>query len=404
MKAQTLVKKSHSAAVMPCHTMDKAGKALSLQDSLKAKHHSHEANMEMTKTAVWSQSITSKQLVRQAESILLNVYDRMSLYEARHVSENCWQVKFVNETIGKLDDEEAVLQETVKKMEEIESDGQDSSDPFGFLIPKFNRIRKVSLCEETFLKCSCCTFESRGLPCVHIAVVLKNINPDWTAFSHKDCSLQWWKAWDAIAYSHSPKHRDISKWLLLIDQKQIPGPFITNGYGDTNTKPTFDPPFPVVSKMESIKNYPKQSLQKILGVDYNCWNKENLSVQDDFHTQESYVLNDEFDDEEYQDDEIFAFDGFLDPEADTTGITAKELLKHEVNVMYETLDEYIRTGCSQPIFNDIKDMLIKYVFQMRKEISLKRGVKRPIGNVSYIHDEKEGKKHCKRSFLSRNCY
>ena len=177
MKVQTM-EKSHSAAVRPCHTLDKAGKALSLQDSLKAKSHSHRTTVEMTKTAAWSSTLTSNHLVKSTESMLSQIYDRITLYKAHHVSMNCWEVKFVNKRVCELDDEDTNLEEEVQQMGDVETDGQPLSKPFGSVIPKFDRVRRVTLSQHTILKCSCCNFESRGLPCVHIAVVLKKILSD----------------------------------------------------------------------------------------------------------------------------------------------------------------------------------------------------------------------------------
>ena len=158
--------------------------------------------------------------------------------------------------------------------------------------------------------------------------------------------------------------------------------------------------------MDSIKNYSKSSLNRIFGVKNPSQKQNQVSVEDGFHTQDSYIL----DDEQLEDDEIFddlipngAFEGFLDEHADKSGVIAKDLLKHEVNVMYDTLDEYIRIGCDQPMLSYIKENIVNFVFQMRKEISIKRGTKRSFGEVSYIHDEKERSKHCKRTYLSKNC-
>lgn len=71
------------------------------------------------------------------------------------------------------------------------------------------------------------------------------------------------------------------------------------------------------------------------------------------------------DDGDFEDDSIFeglipngVFQGFLDQDADKAGVVARELLKYEVNVMYEMLDKYIKWKCDKPMASYIKDSII----------------------------------------------
>ena len=132
--------KSHSASVKPCHNMDKAGKALALQDALKSGTQSHNAHSDLIRKPVWSSSSTSKHILTTGESLLSQIYERVQLYEVRQISDCKWEVKFMR------------VAEDNKEEEEIETDGQDANNPFGFLVPRFDRIRKVTLHKDKSLR------------------------------------------------------------------------------------------------------------------------------------------------------------------------------------------------------------------------------------------------------------
>ncbi|CAJ1947503.1 unnamed protein product [Cylindrotheca closterium] len=162
--------KSHAARVMPSHTMVKAGKSLIFQSKLKVKEIRHEATRSMLNTPLWSGSATSKHVVKIAESILLQIAERVSLYQARRVAQGEWQV-----THAPHGSQLPPGTNGTKK------------------VPKFTRIRTVKLV-NCHLECSCCHYESVGLPCVHQGAVIASHSKSepWTGFGHHDVDLAWW--------------------------------------------------------------------------------------------------------------------------------------------------------------------------------------------------------------------
>ena len=154
-----------------------------------------------TRKPVWSSSLSSKHLLTVGESLLSYIYKRVELYEVRQTTECRWEVKFLRD------------QEDNRVKQEMESDGRNSNDPFGFMFPKFDRIRTVTLLEDDWLKCSCCSFESRGMPCVPTAAILNKSNPNWDGFLNHNCSLCWWKAWNMFSYN--PSYPAVSQFLSI---------------------------------------------------------------------------------------------------------------------------------------------------------------------------------------------
>ena len=354
--------KSHSASVKPCHAMDKAGRAMSSQDSLKAGMHSHATTSSMTRKPVWSSSLSSKHLLTVGESLLSQIYERVELYEVRQTTECQWEVKFLRD------------QEDNGVEQEMESDGRNSNDLFGFMFPKFDRIRTVTLLEDDWLKCSCCSFESRGIPCVHTAAILNKSNPNWDGFSHHDCSLCWWKAWNM--FSHNPSYPAVSQFLSILESKRIPGPKFVG-----QISANFDPPFPVKTKLQSVLNYDFERLEEIFGRAPELTQETNFQETDFLHTQETYLADAEVDQDAWASTCDTAFQGFMDLETDKTGVMARDLLKHDVQEMYEVLDEYNKLGFGDPMTNKMRESINALVTKMRETISSKRGVKRPLGNV-----------------------
>ena len=86
-----------------------------------------------------------------------------------------------------------------------------------------------------------------------------------------------------------------------------------------------------------------------------------------------------------------------------TGVMARDLLKHDIQEMYEVLDEYNKLGLGNPMANKMRGTINALVHEMREQMACKKSGKRPCGDVHYIGDEISGNKHCKRSFHSKNC-
>ena len=74
----------------------------------------------------------------------------------------------------------------------------------------------------------------------------------------------------------------------------------------------------------------------------------------------------------------------MDLETDKTGVMARDLLKHDVQEMYEVLDEYNKLGFGDPMTNKMRESINALVTEMRVTISSKKGVKRPFWEMCII--------------------
>ena len=78
-------------------------------------------------------------------------------------------------------------------------------------------------------------------------------------------------------------------------------------------------------------------------------------------------------------------------------------MKHDVQAMYDALDEYNKLGFGIPMADKIRVAINEMVDEMKEQMATKNKKKRPLGNVHYIADEISANKYCRRSFLSKNC-
>jgi hypothetical protein len=109
--------KSHAAAVRPCHTLNNAGKALTLQGVLRINDIENAVTQNLTKKSFWSNLSTANYVTDYADGILHAVMDRMHKYQCIPISASKWQVFYTDHYAG--------------QWEQL-----DSNSP----IPKFRRI------------------------------------------------------------------------------------------------------------------------------------------------------------------------------------------------------------------------------------------------------------------------
>ena len=236
---------------------------------------------------------------------------------------------------------------------------------------------------------------------MHIGAVLNRCNSNWKKFSHHDCGLNWWRAWNAFAYN--PRCPDISQFLLLLESKKISGPKFVGKISEIN-----DTPFPVLRKLDSILHYDRDHLAEIFGEETADFTQDTNFVDAEFlYTQETYHAESQVEEDGWGAKCDAAFEGFMDPGTDKTGVVARELLKHDVQAMYDALDEFNKLGLGIPKADEIRKKINEMVDYMRNVIRertvSKKENKRPLGDVHYIADEIAKNKYCRRSFHSKNC-
>ena len=108
------------------------------------------------------------------------------------------------------------------------------------LIPRFRRVREVSR-HHNIMKCSCLFHERNGLPCVHIAHVLKKYFNGWDGFSCYDISIFWWTI-QLYASSKTLLDEDVKEIQSLIDSiknKDSQGVYILSSVEYNSRSPTY---------------------------------------------------------------------------------------------------------------------------------------------------------------------
>ena len=93
-------------------------------------------------------------------------------------------------------------------------------------IPAFGRERIVSFNTNTStVKCSCCQFERIGIPCVHMQVVVKAVDPEWKGFTHHQVAVRWWSLYAFKGYPYPASDAcPVSRALGHLSENDIHAP------------------------------------------------------------------------------------------------------------------------------------------------------------------------------------
>jgi hypothetical protein len=234
--------KSHSAGVKATMNLDLSAKTLNTQTSIRVAECDELIYQEATKThKKWSNLPTSKYIVSVAEGIMQVMMSRSNKYDA----------KLVGKTNGKYTFEVTYTPEV--DMQESRASGELS------LIPRFERLRIVTVNQDERMFCSCCHFERMGLPCVHQATVAtmclnSQMNScQFQGFTHHDISVRWWTKYMYYAYKSSTPSDIMNKFHQLA-LKDISGPKICCTNLNAIEIFTANPHLPAI---ERLKNYSK---------------------------------------------------------------------------------------------------------------------------------------------------
>ena len=84
----------------------------------------------------------------------------------------------------------------------------------GCKIPRFLRLRKVTLSKEKYLYCDCGFFARCGIPCRHVLC----LDP---TYELRDFSVRWWKVYDYFAFREG--YADLTKQLLELENLTAEG-------------------------------------------------------------------------------------------------------------------------------------------------------------------------------------
>ena len=260
--------KSHAAAVRPSNTYIKSARALTFQAELKMLQFKHEASRKLTHRPTWClESETSGHIVNNAQSILQQILGNVQKYTVTRVAEKKWEVVFC-----------VTNRSTESENEEESSESEDyvPSSSSQQKYPNFKRIRRVQLVQRLsaqgqvldrgHLDCSCCLFQTVGLPCVHQAAVIRHHDASWNGFSHHDVDLEFWNIYHNFAYGEAAESTTVLRDLLQTCRSMCGGASF-----DVNPPPqaTYTAETPTLPAVERITNYPRETIERILQLTSN---------------------------------------------------------------------------------------------------------------------------------------
>ena len=273
--------------------MVQAYKALSIQSSLKTSHLDHKYASSAFKTSLWPNSKTKDHVIVPCESMLQQILVRIPEYVTRHINNTTWEV--LNKRHIKFLKKDHDFLQTANFDNVFADDESLYLKPSSSPIPKFWRIQTVVLDESLYLKCSCCQFESIGVPCVHQAAVINKCFPIWNSFTHHDVALEWWTLYTSHAYTHSI----FGKELMALIKNPFSGPSFPSS---DNFSPLYSgsllPASQKTHPVERCHNYNTDAKKHILQ-ELNTGNITNLQQQrtiyEGTYTKDTYDCNNEED-------------------------------------------------------------------------------------------------------------
>ena len=345
--------KSHAASVLPSMSLTTSAMALTMQATLKAAELEQMSISDFSSNQHWSKLPTSGHLVTAAEGILNSRQQQVKYYKACRIGEREFHVSY------------DITKGEHKKLHTQEDDHLITP------IPLFRRIRKVIFYNHNVAKCSCCTFERTGLPCIHIYSVFKYIDFTFCGFTHHDVALRWRSAY--CYYAYNPKFEQVSRLISQLCKHDIKGPILKGWASDLNSFDLSHLPIvnqvPDASAHDQIHNYDESELKNIL----SQVRELPSHVLTDFGLEQSSYFPSTFNDnecsEEEQDQEI---------SCDLFETTLKHIPITEIGTPRQKLkpyiDEFLSVLESHPnnhkFLEETKVFLIEKCQIMRQDMTL----------------------------------
>ena len=365
--------KAHAASVKPCHTIDNAGRSLSLQGELKVHSIESQVAKDVSEKCLWSNLPTSGYLTTYAEGIVHSIFERIPNYQCQFVSRFKWYVK--HNVCSSIED--------IRTVENINCP-----------IPRFRRTRVVNCTDDGFLKCSCCHFERTGFGCVHIAVVIKHHFPLWNGYTHHDVSVRWWSSYIKSAFR--PEFKALSNLFAAQMNNEILGPMIPSMEVIQNI-PVCDTEVNIEERAADIViNYNKEFLMNIANessdlffrnaTNYNGLSQEGHTCEESAILQELQNFDNIFDASIYNIENADVFD-------------SREYLKHSFNELVGCLDSLKEKEWN----HHVQDVICSLVNQSRSKLFDKKSKKRNFNELTVNIMSEEKKNSVKRKYASKNC-
>ena len=242
--------KSHSAGVKATMNLDLSAKTLNTQTNLRVAECDDIIYQEATHThKKWSSLPTSQFTVTVAEGIIQAMMSRRCEYSAKLVSRK---------------ESTSVFQVSYNNHVEIDTDGMQKVT----VIPRFLRIRTVTVDEDDTMFCTCNHFERLGLPCVHQACVAtmcyecQDTHMDhgpFKGFTHHDISVRWWSSYLYYGYKASTPSAIVQNFHTLA-VKDVRGPKLRCQKIDSMSSMGILESDPYLPAIDRLKNYCKDDI------------------------------------------------------------------------------------------------------------------------------------------------
>lgn len=369
--------KSSAAPILPQHSLDRSASILNQNAQIKANANAIQSANVLSTKALWSKLPTAQKLTHKGEGLVTAQWKLRNNYVCQRVGDTCWHVAH-------------------KSTENRNRPG---------LIPKFSRVRKVSLTADQFLLCSCLHFERVGIPCRHQMHVLVSQHEEYAGVTHHDVSVTWWNEFARYAFSSERGCQDISSLYQKLLFNDVCGPSIPNELSlAPAVRSIVDPSLVVKPARESCQNYDVQTINSALNSSCISVCNRGIFQDDDPFTMSMSYMNDDDGSVEVGpcntqqetntygiDDSLLVFPAVDDSHAATMHNSPYSVLFP----LLKELTSILEGNCSNDKLSYYKDMLSNAIVKEKRELSNASSSVQPSGKMvsSSVQSNKRHRSH-----------
>ena len=246
--------KSNAAAMKPTMSMDTASQAMIVHAKVLGITQEQQLYLDYHKSnKLWSTLPTSPFTTSFAEGLIMEVWKRRHLYKGTRIGDRQFQVHYMGH--GRIESTGAV---------DCEHESR-AVEPHHALIPKFDRIRTVTIEGDGTMLCSCCGFESTGIFCVHQVAIANKISGEeniFKGFTHRDIAIRYRNDFMHLAYKNTTPGR-LQACFHGLAMNDIRGPNIGMHVPPVHIIPIEAPVLPG-NAVDRLKNYKDSTTRKNL--------------------------------------------------------------------------------------------------------------------------------------------
>ena len=238
--------KSHSASMKATMTLKNSSQTLAFQSTILAKKLGEMIHNDyVQKNKLWSNTPTASFTISFAEGLIQEVYKRQPGYVCERVGERMFQVRYVPGNNG---------------VETHEQCDDDEDKKLHVALPRFTRIRTVTVDDTNVMYCTCCRFECIGIFCVHqvvtAATIYTELGDPFHGFTHHDIALRYRSDYMELAYNPHAD-RQIQTCFHELALADVKGPRL--GATIPSTLTTHDPR-DTLPALDRLSNYDRNNI------------------------------------------------------------------------------------------------------------------------------------------------